>query len=65
MANVMQIEVKDELTENSEDEYVFGVWCQRATPQIEVKVNGHMVLYFVDTGFFVNVIDNKTYKALF
>ena len=61
----MQVEVKDESTENSEDEYVFGVGCQRATPQVEVKVNGQTMLCFVDTGASVNVIDNKTYKTLF
>ena len=64
-AKVMQVEVKDESTENSEDEYVFGVGCQRATPQVEVKVNGQTMLCFVDTGASVNVIDNKTYKTLF
>ena len=65
-AKVMQVEVQNEFTdsENSEDEYVFGVGSQQATPQVDVKVNGQTVLCYVDTGASVNVIDNKTFKSL-
>ena len=67
-AKVMQVfrktESESESSETSEDEYVFGVGSHRATPQVEVKVNGQSIHCYVDTGASVDIIDSKTFGTL-